>query len=145
MTSDYGTPPATPAGIRRLSINDFDLAAITHDVDNWQSHGKFASYDITARQHGMARVCLENLAAADRSLMCLMVFEIHKLGKRGLLRTKAFWVVQLYSSVDPGGPLERRGCLWGKTCVSVIHEVHIDVKHGFLSVADFEMASGVPA
>ena len=140
--NDYGTLPATPVGIRRLNINDFDLAAITLDVDNWQSHGKLASYDITRRQQGIAMVCLENLAAADGSLM---VFEIHKLGKRGLLRTKAFWVVQLYSAVDPDAPLKRRGCVWGKTCVSAIHEAHIDVKHGFLSVADFEMASAVPA
>ena len=142
MLNDFGTLPHTPISIRRLPINDFDVAAIHHDVDNWQSHGKFASYDITGRQQGIARVGLENLAAGDGSLM---VFEIHKLGKRGFLWTKAFWVVQLYSAVDPDGPLDRRGCVWGKTCVSAIHEAHIDVKHGFLSVADFEMASCVPA
>ena len=74
-----------------------------------------------------------------------MVFEIHKLGKRGLVRTKTFWVVQLYSAIGPDGPLDRRGCVWGRTCVSAIFDAHLDVKHGFLSVADFEMASGVPA
>ena len=141
MPKDFGTLPPTPVGIGRLKINSFDLAAITNDVDNWRSHGKHASCDITRSQEGVATVCLENLAAADGSLM---VFEIHKLGKRGLLRNKAFWVVQLYSAVGPDGPFEGRGCVWGKTCVSAIFDAHLDVKHGFLSIADFEMASRVP-
>ena len=94
------------------------------------------------RGDGVARVCLENIAAMDGSLM---VFEIHKLGTKGFLWTKAFWVVQLYSASDASGPLKKRGCVWGKTCVSAIHEAHIDVKYGFMSIADFEMASRVPA
>ena len=142
MLNDYGTLPPTEIGIRRLPINDFDLAAITHDVNNWQSHGKFAAYDIAERRQGVARVCLENLAAADGSLM---VFEIHKLGKKGFLRTKVFWVVQLYSTRDAEDTLERRGCVWGKTCVSAIHEAHVDVKHGFISIADFAMATSASA
>ena len=141
MLNDYGALPPTEVGIRRLSISDFDLAAITHDVDNWQSHGKFGAYDITERRRGVARVCLENLATADGSLM---VFEIHKLGRKRFLRTRAFWVVQLYSTRDAEGTLERRGCVWGRTCVGAIHEAHLDVKHGFLSIADFGLASSVP-
>ena len=141
MPKDYATLPPTPAGIRRLKINRFDLAAITHDVDNWRSHGRYASCDLARTEEGVATVSLENLAAGDGSLM---VFEIHKLGKRGLVRNKAFWVVQLYSAIGPDEHLDRRGCVWGKTCVSAIFDAHVDVKHGFLSVADFEMASGVP-
>ena len=34
MLNDYGTLPPTEIGIRRLPINDFDVAAITHDVNN---------------------------------------------------------------------------------------------------------------
>ena len=125
-----------------MKINGFDLAAITNDVDDWRSHGKYASCDTTRTHEGVATVSLENLAAGDGSLM---VFEIHKLGKRGLVHTRSFWVVQLYSAVGPDGPLARRGCVWGKTSVSAILDAHRDVRHGFLSVADFEMASGVPA
>ena len=142
MPTEYGTLPPTPAGIRRLEINGFDLAAITHDVDDWLSHGKYASCDTSRCRDGVATVRLENLAAADGSLM---VFEMHKLGRRGLLRTRSFWVVQLYSAVGPDGPLAMRGCVWGKTCASAILDAHRDVRHGFLSIADFEMASGVPA
>ena len=48
MLNDYEALSRTATGIRRLPINDFDLAAITHDVNKWQSHGKFAMYDITS-------------------------------------------------------------------------------------------------
>ena len=140
-TRDGGDPqelPPTPEGVSRLRINDFDLAAITHDVDNWRSHGKFASYDISRRTQGVATVVLDNLAAADGSLM---VFEVHKLGRRRFFRVRPFWVVQLYSSPDASGPFEKHGCVWGKMCVSAIHEAHLDVKHGFLSIANFQMAS----
>ena len=141
MSTDHTPLPITPDGIQRLPISDFDLSAITHDVEKWQTHGKFASYDITRRREGVAKIFLENLAAEDGSLM---IFEIHKLGRKGLFRMKAFWVVQLYSALDTNGSLERHGCVWGKMCVSAIHQAHLDVKYGFMSIADFEMASQGP-
>ena len=141
MLNHYETIPTTPAGIQRLNINDFDLAAITNEVNDWKSHGKFASYDISQRHQGLAWICLENLAAADGSIM---VFEIHKLGSKRLFRTKAFWVIQLFSALYLDGPVERHGCVLGKMLVSAIQAAHNDVGHGFVSVMDLTMATRGP-
>ena len=123
--------------IQHLSINEYDLAAITNEVNNWKSHGKYASYDISRRDQGLATMVLENVYTEDGSFF---VFEIHKLGKKRMIGTKNAWIIQLYSGPDPQGPFEKHGCAYGKLLVVAISEALHDVRHNFLSLVNFEMA-----
>ncbi|WP_299606100.1 hypothetical protein [uncultured Tateyamaria sp.] len=121
------------------SINDYDLAAITNEVNEWKKHNKYGDYDISGKASGVVVLALENIAAGDGSIM---IFEIHKVSRKGLLRRKTGWIVQLYSKSAPKSEPTRHGCVSGSTLVGAIHQAHLDVKHGFMSVADFDLSVG---
>ncbi len=123
--------------MQRLPINDYDLSAITNEVNKWQSHGKFASYDVSKRETGVSVVILENVFAGDGSSAAL---EIHKLGRKSFFGKKSFWIIQIYKGQSQNGPFEKRGCVTGKMLVGAIMEAERDMKHNFLSVADFDLS-----
>lgn len=118
------------------SINDYDLAAITNEVSEWKKHNKYGDYDISSKASGVAVLALENIAAGDGSTM---IFEIHKVSKKGFFGSKTGWIVQLYSKSNPSSEPTRHGCVRASTLVGAIHQAHLDVKHGFMSVADFDL------
>ena len=69
-----------------------------------------------------------------------MVFDLHKIARPGWFGDKAHWIVQL-SSKEPGTESEKHGCVTGKTQAHALSAAEIDLKHGFLSVADFELSA----
>ena len=113
-------------------INDYDLAAITNEVNEWKKYGKYGDYDISSKASGISVIALENIAAGDGSTM---VFEIHKVTKKGFLWRKIGWIIQLYSMPSPNDDPMKQGCVWACTLTGAIHEAHLDVKHGFMSIA----------
>lgn len=121
------------------SINDYDLAAITNEVNIWKKHKKYGDYDISGKVSGVAVLALENIAAGDGSIM---IFEIHKVSKKGFLRRKTGWIVQLYSKSASDSEPTKHGCVSASTLVGAIHQAHLDVKHGFMSIADFNLSVG---
>lgn len=124
--------------MQHSEINDYDLAAINNQVNKWQTHGKYAAQDISRRSQGVAFLILENVFAADGTYAIL---EIHKLAKSGFFRTKAAWVIQMHKSADLKAPSEKKGCVRGSMLVSAIMEAELDMKHGFISVADFNLSA----
>lgn len=119
------------------SINDYDLAAITNEVSEWKKHNKYGDYDISGKASGVAVLALENIAAGDGSIM---IFEIHKVSKKGFLRKKTGWIVQLYSKLAPESEPTKHGCVSASTLVGAIKQAHLDVKYGFMSIADFDLS-----
>lgn len=119
------------------SINDYDLAAITNEVNEWKKHTKYGDYDISGKASGTTVLALENIAAGDGSVM---IFEIHKVTKKGLLRRKVGWIVQLYSKTSPESESTKHGCVSASTLVGAIQQAHLDVKCGFMSIADFDLS-----
>ncbi len=122
-----------------LRINDFDLSGITNEVNKWQDHGKYASYDISTRNSGKAKMWLENVFANDGSVV---EFIIHKFGKKGMFRTKSFWVIELFSGPSSKGPMERHGCIPAKTLAGALTEAMRDIEFRFMSKVDFDLAVG---
>ncbi len=80
---------------------------------------------------------LENVFAAGPKFV---TYEIHKLGRKGFLGTKTFWIIQLYSADDSNSSFERRGCSVGKMLVSALTAAQKDVKYNFMSIVDFQLA-----
>ena len=58
-------------------------------------------------------------------------------GRKRFFGTKTFWVIQLYTAPRPDGPLEKRGCVFGKMLVTALRAAQRDVELGYLSVTDF--------
>ena len=119
------------------SINDYDTTAITNEVNEWKKHNKYGNYDLSNKASGVAVLALENIVADDGSIM---IFEIHKVSKKGFLRRKIGWIVQLYSKSSPDDDPIKHGCVSASTLVGAIQQAHLDVKHGFLSIADFHLS-----
>jgi hypothetical protein len=122
---------------KHLAINDFDMAAVTEAVRRYKAAGLSADFDISRQQEGVVTIGFQNPVTRDG----LVVFEIHKVAHRGWLKEKAHWVVQLYSRTPTSDGLERKGCVAGKMLVYAIHAAEVDLKHGFLSICDFELAA----
>ena len=125
--------------VYRLRVNDFDLSGISNEVNKWQSHGKYASYDVMRREEGMVSMTLENVFSSDPAFIR---YEIHKLGKKGLLGTKKFWIIQLLSGTSSDGPFEKHGCVSAKTLAGAITAAQKDVEWGLRSLVDFDLAVG---
>ncbi|MGY2938847.1 hypothetical protein ACVWZ6_008449 [Bradyrhizobium sp. GM6.1] len=123
--------------IEHLSFNEFDMAGITNAVSRYKSAGLRADYDISEKASGVVRIALDNPIAQDGSIA---IFEIHKVARSGWLGKKAGWVVQLFSQ-SPGSNENKHGCVGEKTLAFAISEAEMDLRHGFLSVADIELAA----
>ncbi len=121
----------------QVRVNDFDLAAITNEVNKWQSHGKYASYDISRRDSGNIIMTLENVFS---TIPEIVIFDIHKMGRKGFLGTKTFWVIQLCSATGLEGPFEKHGCSAAKSLAGALTKAQKDVKFGFMSIVDFQLA-----
>jgi len=117
-----------------IRVNDFDLSAVTNEVIKWQSHDKFAVQDVSRRDDGVVLMVLENVFSR---IPQFTYYEIHKLGRKRFFGTKTFWVIQLYTAPRPDGPLEKRGCVFGKMLVTALRAAQRDVELGYLSVTDF--------
>jgi hypothetical protein len=124
--------------IEHLAFTEFDMAGITNTVTRYKEAGLQADFDINDKQLGVVGIALENPIRRDGTIV---IFEIHKLAKPGLFGRKAHWVVQLYS--QDGGPSSRikRGCVAASMQAYAISSAEKDLYHGFVSVADFDLAA----
>ncbi|MPZ37243.1 MAG: hypothetical protein GEU95_04140 [Rhizobiales bacterium] len=122
---------------KHLGFNDYDIAGITNAITRYKSAGLRADYDITDKAAGVVRIVLENPVSRDGSLV---VFDVHKVGRRGWFRDKANWVVQL-ASKQPGTDLQQHGCVSGTMQAFALSAAEVDLKHGFLSKATFDLCA----
>lgn len=124
--------------VEHLPFTEFDMAGITNAVTRYKDAGLQADFDITDKQSGVVGIAFENPAKRDGTLV---IFEIHKVAKPGWFSRKAHWVVQLYS--QDGGPSSRtkRGCEAASMQAYAISSAEKDLYHGFMSIADFELAA----
>ena len=123
---------------KHLPFNDFDMAGVTSAVTRYKSAGLCSDYNIEQKNEGIVRIRFENPVRKDGSFA---IFELHKLARRGLLRKKAHWVVQMHSQRDGAAPTVPHGCAWGSIQAKALSEAEIDLKHNFLSIVSFEMAA----
>ncbi|MBX9773980.1 MAG: hypothetical protein K2Y71_06160 [Xanthobacteraceae bacterium] len=123
---------------KHLPFNEFDIAGITNAVSRYKGAGLRADYNIDEKAAGIVRIVFENPMAQDGSLV---VFDIHKVARPGWFGDKAHWVVQLSSKQVETNALTKHGCVRGQTQSLALLAADVDLKHGFLSVADFELAS----
>jgi hypothetical protein len=125
--------------VKHLPFSEFDMAGISNAVGRYKEAGLRADYNIAEKAAGIVRIVFENPTTPDGSLI---VFDVHKVARPGwLVGDKAHWVVQL-SSKQPGTKIiEQHGCVTGKTQAHALSAAEIDLKHGFLSVANFELSA----
>jgi hypothetical protein len=107
-------------------------------LNRYKAAGLRADYNIDQKAAGIVRVVFENPMTRDGSLV---VFDVHKVARPGWLGDRAHWVVQLSSKQSGVGTLTQHGCVAGKTQAHALSAAELDLKHGFLSVADFELAA----
>ena len=122
-----------------MSVNDFDIAAITNEVTNFQKQGLFAAQDLTNVGRGTAGLVFQNPFYASPAFYR---FEIYKIAKKRLFGKKVFWVIQSLTSEGLDGPFEKRGCIARKRLVSALTEAHKDAKYEFMSIVDMDLAIG---
>lgn len=118
-------------------INDFDLTAITNEVNRWKSNGAQADYDILDRDRGAVALFLQNVFRNDGSFIGMDIFKIEFprfLGKRSA------WVIQLFDLESRMGPAEMKGCIARKSLSGAITEAIIDVKYNYMSVLTRDQA-----
>ena len=119
------------------ALNDLDISGITNEANKWKADGYYADYNLSKKSEGLAMLALENLVTGDGSVA---YFEIHKLQKRHQFGFKTRWIIQLHSSDEVGGKLEQHGCVSGITLIGTMIEAQLDLKHGFRSGRDYELA-----
>lgn len=124
--------------VKHLSFTEFDMAAVTNTVNRYKSAGLNANYNLDQRDRGIVAIAFENPVHRDGSTV---LFEIHKLARKGWLREKAHWVVQIYSQNAGESDFAKHGCSFGSTQVVAISDAEQDVRYGFTSVLDFELAA----
>ncbi|MGK7058055.1 hypothetical protein AB4853_16460 [Bradyrhizobium sp. 1050_B9_N1_2] len=127
----------TAGKIEYLPINEFDLSGITNAVNRYKAAALQADYNIDDREKGIVRIAFTNPETRDGTLV---IFEIHKISRPGWIGRKAHWVIQMLSR-DVAGRIERRGCVAASNQATVISKAEADVHHGFISAADFDLAS----
>jgi len=123
--------------VDHLPLNEFDLAGVTAAVNRYQSVGLKADYDFRCRNDGIAVISFENPMRQDGSIA---IFDVHKIARQGFLRTRAYWVVQLYSKITEGAVAMPHGCVYGSTQAVALSEAEQDVRAGFLSVLAYRDA-----
>ena len=119
-----------------LPFNDFDMSGITNMVTHYKTAGLETDYDVSDQADGVVLIMLENPFKRDGSGV---MFKLHKLARPGFFRKRAHWVVQVFSVED--GESKQRGCLSGRTQAHALTAAELDMKHGFLSIATFDMAA----
>ncbi|MCC5991275.1 MAG: hypothetical protein JJT99_02015 [Rhodobacteraceae bacterium] len=121
-----------------LPINDYDVAAISNQVQRWQSNGLFASFDIAGRSNGVALIILENCLSLSYGFAAL---EIRKFGIKRFIGKRSYWVIQLYAGDSATGPFHKKGCVTGNMLVSALAEAELDIRHNFISKLSMEWAT----
>jgi hypothetical protein len=124
--------------IKHLPFNEFDMAAITNAVSRYKDEGLLADYNIEQKAAGVVSILFENPTTRDGSLV---VFEVHKLARRGWFGVRARWVVQLRSRRAGSATAEEQGCIAGRMLTHALTEAENDVLLGFRSTRNFELAS----
>lgn len=119
-------------------INEYDMALVTNCVTRYKAAGLESNYDVEDRQKGIVRIIMENPVRRDGSIVIL---EIHKLMRSGVIFRKTHWVVQLYSASDHIQPLRAHGCSFGNTQARAVTEAERDIQANFLSVCSFDLAA----
>lgn len=125
------------ARLPNLPFNEFDISGVTNTANEFKKAGLVADYDLSEGRTGVVRLITDNWLRSDGPRV---LFEIHKLGKRGFLRVNAKWVIQLYSIERPYETLTKRGCSMGSYQMAAIHNAMRDVQQNFLSILDLEFA-----
>jgi hypothetical protein len=124
--------------VEHLQFNEFDMAGVTNAVSRYEEAGLRADYNITDRGAGVVSIVFENPMTRDGSLV---IFDIHKVARPRWFGKKAHWVVQLSSKHLGVEAPTKHGCVEGSTQAHALSAAELDLKHGFLSIADFELAS----
>lgn len=124
--------------VEHLPFNEFDMAGITTAVTRYKSAGLWADFNVEARERGVVRITLENPVKRDGSFA---LFELHKLARRGFLRKKVYWVIQMYSQQGKTAVPVPHGCVFGTTQAVALSEAEWDLRFGFLSVLKFADAA----
>lgn len=118
-------------------FNEFDMAGVIELVNRYKAAGLDADQNVDNKERGVVRVAFENPVSRDGSIV---IFDVHKLSRRKFAFRRVHWIVQLCSR-DSSGVFKQHGCVAAPTQANALHKAEVDLKHGFLSVKDFSMAS----
>ena len=122
-----------------LPFNEFDMAGITNAVSRYKSAGLRADYSIDKKGcRRIVLIALENPVTRDGSIA---IFEIHKVTRPSFSGRKAWWVVQMFSRDSDTEATKQHGCVAAATQAAVLTSAEVNLKHGFLSIANFDMAA----
>lgn len=125
--------------VQHLPFSNFDMAGITQTVDRYKTAGLHPEYNADEKAQGVVSISFENPMGVGESLW--VHFEIHKVArKRWFGVSKPHWVVQLRSQ-GANSIVDKRGCVAASTQAHAISAAEVDMKHRFVSICSFELAS----